>query len=70
MLGGVVKIRAFASVLSRILLKPPSASSFIAGVHWLNHNGGRPNNRTPGYPWKYMKLVRGGRIEDHWPVRP
>lgn len=39
-----------------------------AGVHWLLHNGGRSNNRHPGYPWKYMKLVKGEKLEDHWPV--
>lgn len=41
----------------------------VAGVHWLIHNGGRSNNRHPGYPWKYMKLVKGEKLEDHWPVR-
>ncbi|CAM9232020.1 unnamed protein product [Pylaiella littoralis] len=39
----------------------------MKGVHWLHHNGGRPNNRHPGYPWKYMRLVATNKkLADHW----
>ncbi|CAM9166515.1 unnamed protein product, partial [Hapterophycus canaliculatus] len=40
----------------------------LKGVHWLLHNRGRPNNRHPGYPWKYMRFSKTKeRLADHWP---
>lgn len=43
---------------------------YLIGTHWLVHNGGRPNSRQPGYPYKHMRLCETKEhVVAHYTVR-